>query len=146
MLNAVYNQDAIIETIDEAIIIFRKYMPLSEYDLYVKLLGVRDTLTARRDAERQRYQDKADYHRKTSQQWRKDNKEHAKAYHDKWNGTPCKCPDKDMGNWRIIGSSKQKNPETPKPAYLVKCVACGSQWRTKAKYCRNLKDERQDRI
>ena len=53
-----YDQDAIIETIDEAIVIFRKYMPLSEYDLYAKLLGVRDTLAARRDAERQRYQDK----------------------------------------------------------------------------------------
>jgi hypothetical protein len=137
--NPVYDQDAIIETINKTITAFRQHLPLTEYDLYAELLRVRDILTVRRDAGRQKYQQKADYHRENTKQWRKDNHERNKAYQEKWKGKHCQCPNKNMDNWHVVGKSiKRKSTPT---AYLVKCIVCNSQWRTRAGYCEKLKTQ-----
>jgi hypothetical protein len=139
LANLGYDQDSIIETLEKVRAVFREHMPLREYDTYAELCDVIETLSSRRDGERQRYQDKAVYHREITRKWREDNKERNKAYRKQWSGNPCQCQEKNMDNWRIVGKAKQLKPDSPK-TYSVKCNACGAQWKTKAKYCRKLKE------
>jgi len=73
-----------IETLGKIALAIREYFPIKEYDLYMEYIGVYESLKAKNDSEKQRYQDKAEYHRETSRKWRQDNKERHKEYQKKW--------------------------------------------------------------
>jgi len=130
-----FDQDAIIETIKKTISALEQYLPPGENELYEELLFVYNTLASRRDAEREKYKDKADYHKEHSRQWRKNNKERLKEHSKNYNGKPCTCSDKNIDNWYIIGAPSNSLKK------LIRCKICGSQWRTSAKYCIKLKSE-----
>jgi hypothetical protein len=74
-----------IEILEETIAILRKHIPLSEYDAYARFLDYYERMKAKNDAQKQQYQDKADYHRETSRKWRQDNKEKHYAYQKEYN-------------------------------------------------------------
>jgi len=69
-----------IETMGKLALALIKYLPESEYALLKEYLGVYERLKAKNDSQKQRYQDKAEYHRETTRQWRQDNKERNRAY------------------------------------------------------------------
>jgi hypothetical protein len=138
--NPSYDQDSIIETLERVRIVLREYMPLREYSLYVELCDVIKTLSSRRDSERRRYQNKAEYHREYTRKWREDNRERNEAYQKQYYGKPCQCPERNMYNWCIVGKAKQLKPDSIQ-TYSIKCKACGAQWKTKAKYCKELKED-----
>ena len=81
-------RNADIETLEKVAFALRTYCPLSEYDLYAEYLKLCDSFKAKNVKEKQNYQQRAEYHRKNTQEWRKvpENKEKQKAYQAKyWN-------------------------------------------------------------
>lgn len=60
-------------------------------------------------------------------------------------GRGCKCDDKNRrDNWRIVNyqcnySAFNGYKRTPSDYSLIRCLECGSYWRTKAKYVDELK-------
>ena len=138
--NPNYDQDSIIKTLEKVRIVLREYMPIREYDTYTELCDAIEILSSRRDSERQRYQDKAEYHRENTRKWREKNKDWNKTYQKQWIGKSCHCPEKNMDNWVIVGKARKLKPNSPQ-TFSVKCNVCCAQWKTKAKYCKELKEK-----
>jgi hypothetical protein len=69
-----------IEVLERTAQALRKYLPVGEYDVYKDFLDVCERLKAKNDSEKQRYRDKAEYHREFTKKWRRDNKERHGAY------------------------------------------------------------------
>jgi len=73
-------KDADIEILGEINEIFRKHVPLSEYDVYTRFMDFYERMKAQNDLQKQQYQEKAEYHREKTRRWRQDNKERNKEY------------------------------------------------------------------
>jgi hypothetical protein len=73
-----------IETLEAVFKALRQYLPLGEYDLYAAYKSVFERLKAKNNTEKQKYQEKAEYHRETTRKWRRDNKERHSAYQKKY--------------------------------------------------------------
>ena len=73
-------KDADIEILGEINEIFRKFVPLSEYDVYTRFMDFYERMKAQNDQQKQNYQKKAEYHREISRKWRQDNKEKNRDY------------------------------------------------------------------
>ena len=69
-----------IETLGRIALALKEYFPIKEYGLYTEYMGVYESLKAQNDLEKQRYQEKAEYHREVTRKWRQDNKERNSAY------------------------------------------------------------------
>jgi hypothetical protein len=69
-----------IEVLERTAQALRKYLPVGEYDVYKDFLDVCERLKAKNDSEKQRYRNKAEYHRGFTRKWRQDNKERCEAY------------------------------------------------------------------
>jgi len=74
-----------IETMGKIVFALGKYLPSTEFELFKEYLNVYERLKAKNDQEKQRYQEKAEFHRETSRQWRKDNKERNNQYQKDYN-------------------------------------------------------------
>ena len=73
-----------IETMGKIVFALGKYLPETEFELFKEYLNVYERLKAKNDKEKQSYQDKAEYHRETTRQWRQDNKERHYEYQKKY--------------------------------------------------------------
>jgi hypothetical protein len=57
-----------------------KYLPESEFALFKDYLRVYEMLKEKDEKQKRRYQEKAEFHRRTTQKWREDNPEKQKAH------------------------------------------------------------------
>jgi len=73
-------RDTEIFTLANVATALEEYLPVKKYDLYKEYLTIFEALLAKHDKQKQRYMDKAEYHRENSRKWRQENKEKHYAY------------------------------------------------------------------
>jgi hypothetical protein len=80
-------RNADIEILGKAAYALGKYLPETEFALFKDYLRVYESLKAKNDNEKQRYQEKAEYHRAITKKWREENpekqKRHVRNYQEK---------------------------------------------------------------
>jgi hypothetical protein len=69
-----------IEVLDNVISAMEKYFPIREIGLFNQCVDILERLKAIDAKSKQRYQDKAEYHREATRKWRQDNKAKHAAY------------------------------------------------------------------
>ena len=76
-----------IEILGKAAYALGKYLPESEFGLFKDYLRVYEALKEKKDKEKRNYQENAEYYRRATRQWRKDNpekqKEHWRQYDER---------------------------------------------------------------
>ena len=92
-----------IEILSKVVYALGKYLPETEFVLFKDYLRVYERLKAKNDNEKRRYQEKADYHRRTTQKWRKDNPEKQKEHQLKYQAK--KRHEKEMKNSQFAGGT-----------------------------------------
>jgi tRNA A22 N-methylase len=73
-------KNADIEILGKVAYALGKYLPESEFGLFKDYLRVYELLKARDNKQKQRYQEKAEYHRRVTQKWREENPEKQKEH------------------------------------------------------------------
>jgi len=136
--------DSIVESLNKVTIALERYLPIGEYALYQEYIVAFDSLVAKRDKQKQSYQNKAEYHRNITKKWRHNNKERNAIYQKQYyanNPIPkaCHCEDKNKDNWYVVGKVKKRGQGNAPQTYIVKYDVCEARWKTKAKYCKELR-------
>ena len=73
-------RDSEIFTLANVATALEEYLPVKKCDLYKEYLTIFEALLAKHDKQKQRYMDKAEYHRESTRQWRQNNKEKNREY------------------------------------------------------------------
>jgi len=74
-----------IEVLGKVAFLLGKYLPTAEYDLFKEYLRIYEWLKTKNDKEKQRYNDKAEYHREATKKWRQENADKNRDYQRNYN-------------------------------------------------------------